>query len=305
MARFIVEGGVPLRGAITPAGNKNEALPAIAAALLTDQPVTLRNVPHIRDVRNMLEIASTLGAHVEDVDRHTVRITAKDLRTDELPAALAREIRPSMLFAAPLLARRKRAVLGQPGGDVIGRRRVDSHFLALGELGAKLDAGRGFTLTTNGLVGADIILDEASVTATENVLLAAAVAKGRTVLRHAASEPHVQQLARLLVAMGAKIQGIGTNMLTIDGVERLRGADHTLLGDHMEIGSLIAMTAMTHGEVTIKNVVPDDLRMTRLVFKRLGIPTEIRGNDVFVPARDRYDIESDIGGAVPEVKPNI
>src|SRR5436309_3117102 len=218
MARFIVEGGTPLRGEITPAGNKNEALPAIAAALLTDQPVTLRNVPHIRDVRNMLEIASTLGAQVEDLDRHTVRITAKDLRTNELPAALAREIRPSLLFAAPLLARGGRAMLGQPGGDVIGRRRVDSHFLALHELGATLDTSHGFTVTTDGLRGADVILDEASVTATENVLLAASVAKGRTVLRHAASEPHVQQLAKLLIAMGATIAGIGMNMLMIGGV---------------------------------------------------------------------------------------
>ena len=305
MARFIVEGGVPLRGAITPAGNKNEALPAIAAALLTDEPVTLRNVPRIRDVRNMLEIATALGATIEDVDAHTVRITAKDLKTEELPAALAKEIRPSLVFAAPLLFRRKRARLGQPGGDVIGRRRVDSHFLALGELGATLDTSAGFTVTTTGLKGADVILDEASVTATENVLLAASVAKGRTVLRNAASEPHVQQLAKLLIAMGARIDGIGTNTLTIDGVERLHGADHTLLGDHMEIGSLIAMTAMTHGEVTIKNIVPDHLRMTRLVFRRLGIETEIRGNDVFVPSRERYDIETDIGGAVPEIKPNI
>src|SRR2546428_2025896 len=210
MARFIVEGGTPLRGSITPAGNKNEALPCIAAALLTDEPVTLRNVPRIRDVRNMLEIASALGAQIEDLDPHTVRITAKDLTNDELPPALAKEIRPSLVFAAPLLARRKRARLGQPGGDVIGRRRVDSHFLALGELGVKLDASNGFTVTTDGLRGADVILDEASVTATENVLLAASVAKGRTVVRHAASEPHVQQLAKLLVAMGAKIAGIVT-----------------------------------------------------------------------------------------------
>src|SRR5438874_10036326 len=166
MARFIVEGGTPLRGSITPAGNKNEALPLIAAALLTDEPVTLRNVPRIRDVRNMLEIASTLGANIEEIDPHTVRITASDLKTDELPAALAREIRPSLLFAAPLLARRKSAVLGQPGGDVIGRRRVDSHFLALGELGATLDTSRGFKVTTAGLKGAEVILNDASVTAT-------------------------------------------------------------------------------------------------------------------------------------------
>ena len=306
MARFIVEGGTPLRGEIRPAGNKNEALPLIAAALLTDAPVTLRNLPRIRDVRNMLEIAVALGATVEDLDPHTARITAKDLKTDELPAALAREIRPSLLFAAPLLARRKRARLGQPGGDIIGRRRVDSHFLALGELGATLDtSGGGFTVTTSGLRGADVILDEPSVTATENALLAAAVAKGRTTLHNAASEPHVQQLGKALVAMGARITGIGTNMLVIDGVERLGGTDHTLLGDHMEIGSLIATAAMTHGEVTITNVVPEHLRMTRFVFRRLGIATEIRGNDVFIPARERFDIETDIGGAVPELKPNV
>jgi UDP-N-acetylglucosamine 1-carboxyvinyltransferase len=305
MARFIVEGGTPLRGVIRPAGNKNEALPAIAAALLTDEPVTLRNVPRIRDVRNMLEIASALGATVDDLDPHTVRITAKDLVTDELPPALAREIRPSLVFAAPLLARLKRARLGQPGGDVIGRRRVDSHFLALADLGATLDTSSGFTVTTKGLVGADVILDEASVTATENAVLAASVAKGRTTLHNAASEPHVQQLCNLLVAMGANVSGIGTNTVTIEGVDRLHGADHTLLGDHMEVGSLIATAAMTHGEVTIKNVVPEHLRMTRLVFRRLGIETEIRGSDVFVPARERYDIESDLGGAVPELKPNV
>lgn len=305
MARFIVEGGTPLRGSITPAGNKNEALPCIAAALLTAGPVTLRNVPRIRDVRNMLEIAAALGAHVDEVDPHTVRITAKELRSDELPPALAREIRPSLLFAAPLLARRRRARLGQPGGDIIGRRRVDSHFLALGDLGATLDTSDGFTLTTTGLRGADIIFDEASVTATENAILAAAVATGRTTLHNAASEPHVQQLCRLLVAMGARVGGIGTNTLVIDGVTELHGADHTLLGDHMEIGSLMATAAMTHGEITITNVVPEHLRMTRFVFRKLGLETEIRGNDVFVPARASFEIDSDIGGAVPEIKPNI
>ena len=305
MARFIVEGGVPLRGEITPAGNKNEALPLIAAALLTDEPVTLRNVPRIRDVRNMLEIATALGATVEELDPHTVRITATDLRSDELPAALAREIRPSLLFAAPLLARRKRARLGQPGGDIIGRRRVDSHFLALGELGATLDTSAGFTVTTTQLHGADVIFDEASVTATENAVLAASVARGRSTLHNAASEPHVQQLCRLLVAMGGRISGIGTNTLVIEGVTDLHGADHTILGDHMEIGSLMATAAMTHGEVTIKKVVPEHLRMTRFVFRKLGLESEVRGSDVFVPARERFEIESDIGGAVPEIKPNI
>lgn len=305
MARFIVEGGFPLRGSVAPAGNKNEALPAIAAALLTDEPVTLRNVPRIRDVRNMLEIASALGAQVEELDAHTVRITAKDLTSDTLPQSLAKEIRPSLLFAAPLLARRRRAVLGQPGGDVIGRRRVDSHFIALGELGAILDTSHGFTVTTNGLRGADVVLDEASVTASENAILAASTAKGRTTVHNAASEPHVQQLCRLLRAMGAKIDGIGTNTVVIDGVERLHGADHAILGDHMEIGSLMATAGMTHGEVTITGVVPEHLRMTRFVFGRLGLTTEIRGSDVIVPARERLAIETDIGGAVPEIKPNV
>jgi UDP-N-acetylglucosamine 1-carboxyvinyltransferase len=306
MARFIVEGGTPLRGEIQPAGNKNEALPLIAASLLTDEPVTLHNVPRIRDVRNMLEIASALGASVEELDAHSVRITAKELRSDEVPATLAREIRPSLLFAAPLLARRKRARLGKPGGDIIGRRRVDSHFLALGELGATLDtSGNGFTVTTNGLRGADVILDEPSVTATENALLAATVATGKSTLHNAASEPHVQQLAKALVAMGAKITGIGTNTLVIEGVDRLHGTDHTLLGDHMEVGSLMATVAMTHGEVTIKGVVPEHLRMTRFVFRRLGVESEVRGNDLFVPRRERYSIEPDIGGAIPELKPQV
>jgi UDP-N-acetylglucosamine 1-carboxyvinyltransferase len=305
MARFIVEGGTPLRGSITPAGNKNEALPLIAAALLTDEPVTLRNMPRIRDVRNMLEIATALGATVEELDPHTVRITASDLKTDELPMALAREIRPSLLFAAPLLSRRKSAVLGQPGGDVIGRRRVDSHFLALGELGATLDKSRGFKVTTAGLRGADVILDEPSVTATENAILAASVAKGHTTLRNAASEPHVQQLCKLLNAMGAKITGIATNTVVIDGVDRLHGVDHTLLNDHMEVGSLMATAAMTHGEITIKNAVTAHLRMTRFVFETLGLATELRGEDLFVPARERYRIEPEIGGAIRELKPQV
>ena len=305
MARFIVEGGVPLRGSITPAGNKNEALPLIAAALLTDEPVTLRNLPKIRDVKNMLEIATELGASIEEVDPHTVRITAKEITADELPMTLAKEIRPSLLFAAPLLARRKRGRLGQPGGDVIGRRRVDSHFLALKELGVTLDPANGLTVTTTGLKGADIILDEASVTATENAVLAASVAKGRTTLRNAASEPHVQQLCRGLASMGAKITGIGTNTIVIDGVDRLHGTDHTVLSDHMEIGSLMATTAMTRGEVTIKKAVPEHLRMTRFVFGRLGIESEVRGDDLFVPARERYQIQTEIGDAILEVKPNI
>ena len=275
MARFIVEGGTPLRGVVRPAGNKNEALPLIAAALLTAEPVTLHNVPRIRDVRGMLEIASALGAKVEELDPQTIRITAADLKGVQIPASLSREIRASLLFAAPLVARLKKARLGPPGGDVIGRRRNDTHFLALSAFGAELDTSAGtYDLKTDGLVGADVMLDEASVTATENALMAAVLAKGRTTIFNAASEPHVQQLGMALLKMGAKILGVGTNKIVIDGVERLSGVEHTLLNDHMEVGSLIATVAMTHGEVTIKDAVPQHLRMTRLVFKRL-----LRGGD--------------------------
>jgi UDP-N-acetylglucosamine 1-carboxyvinyltransferase len=306
MARFIVEGGTPLRGEIRPAGNKNEALPLIAAALLTDDPVTLRNVPRIRDVRGMLEIVSALGAKVEELDATTVRITAADLKTTDVPPALAREIRTSLLFAAPLLARHKKVTLGLPGGDVIGRRRNDTHFLALRALGAELDVAQAsYGLHTSGLKGADVLLDEASVTATENALMAAVLAEGRTVIRNAASEPHVQQLGIALLRMGARINGIGTNTITIDGAPRLKGTDHTVLGDHMEVGSLIGLAAMTHGEITIKDAVPKYLDMTRLVFRRLGVQTEVRGEDVLVKASDRYEIEHDLGGAIPKVQSQV
>lgn len=306
MARFIVEGGTPLRGEISPAGNKNEALPLIAAALLTDDPVTLRNVPRIRDVRGMLEIVSALGAKVEELGATTVRITAADLKSTDVPPALAREIRTSLLFAAPLLARHKKVTLGLPGGDVIGRRRNDTHFLALRALGAELDVAQAsYGMHTSGLKGADVLLDEASVTATENALMAAVLATGRTVIRNAASEPHVQQLSIALLRMGARINGIGTNTITIDGAERLKGTEHTILSDHMEVGSLIGLAAMTHGEITIRNAVPKYLEMTRLVFRRLGVETEVRGEDLFVKSKDRYEIEHDMGGAIPKVQSQV
>ena len=305
MARFVVEGGTPLHGEITPAGNKNEALPLIAASLLTDDPVTLHNVPRIRDVRGMLEIATALGATVEEIDDHSVRITGAP-RSLAVPQKLAGEIRASLLFAGPLLARMKKVQLGLPGGDVIGRRRNDTHFLALQQLGADLEVARdGYVLTTAGLRGAEVILDEASVTATENALLAAVLATGRTVLHNAASEPHVQQLGMALMKMGARIVGIGTNTITIDGVERLKGIDHTILSDHMEVGSLIALIAMTKGSATIKAAVPQHLRMTRLVFKRLGVETEISGQDLVVKGKEHYVVEEDIGGKIPTIKPGI
>jgi len=306
MARFIVEGGTPLRGEIHPAGNKNAALPLIAASLLTDEPVTLHNVPRIRDVRGMVDIVSALGAKVEELDPTTVRITAAGLKSTEVPQTLAGEIRTSLLFAGPLLARHKKVKLGLPGGDVIGRRRNDTHFLALKTLGAELDvSSTGYGLHTSGLKGGEILLDETSVTATENALMAAVLAPGRTVIRNAASEPHVQELGMALMRMGARMVGIGTNTITIDGVESLKGVDHTISSDHMEVGSLIAAIAMTHGDATIKNAVPQHMRMTRLVLQKLGVETEVRGEDIHVVAKDRYVVEPDIGGAIPHIKPQI
>jgi UDP-N-acetylglucosamine 1-carboxyvinyltransferase len=306
MARFIVEGGTPLRGEIHPAGNKNAALPLIAASLLTDEPVTLHNVPRIRDVRGMVDIVSALGAKVEELDPTTVRITAAGLKSTEVPQTLAGEIRTSLLFAGPLLARHKKVKLGLPGGDVIGRRRNDTHFLALKTLGAELDvSSTGYGLHTSGLKGGEILLDETSVTATENALMAAVLASGRTVIRNAASEPHVQELGMALMRMGARMVGIGTNTITIDGADSLKGVDHTISSDHMEVGSLIAAIAMTHGDATIKNAVPQHMRMTRLVLQKLGVETEVRGEDIHVVAKDRYVVEPDIGGAIPHIKPQI
>src|SRR5919204_761150 len=305
MARFVVEGGTPFHGEITPAGNKNEALPLVAASLLTDEPVTLRNVPRIRDVRGMLEIATALGATVDELDPHSVRISGAP-RSLQVPQKLAGEIRASLLFAGPLLARMKKVQLGLPGGDVIGRRRNDTHFLALQQLGAELQVARdGYELTTTGLRGAEVILDEASVTATENALLAAVLAKGRTVLHNAASEPHVQQLGIALMKMGARIVGIGTNTITIDGVERLKGLEHTILSDHMEVGSLIGAIAMTHGDARIANAVPVHMAMTRQVFERLGVQTRVDGDAICVPSQERFVVEPDIGGAIPRIQSQI
>jgi len=306
MARFVVEGGTALRGEITPAGNKNSALPLIAASLLTSEPVTLRNLPRIRDVRGMLEILVGLGATVEELDAHAVRIDTANVGRTSVDPKLSREIRTSLLFAGPLLARFRTVTLGPPGGDVIGRRRNDTHWLVLRALGAELHAEQqGYGLRTDGLRGADILLDEASVTATENALLASVLAAGRTVIRNAASEPHVQELAMVLVQMGARVSGIGTNTLEVKGVDELRGVEHTIWSDHMEVGSFIGLAAITHGEVTIHHCAPSHLAMTRAVFKRLGVRTELEGDDLLVRASERYVIEDDHGGAIPKVQSQI
>jgi UDP-N-acetylglucosamine 1-carboxyvinyltransferase len=306
MARFIVEGGIPLRGEITAAGNKNSALPLIAASLLTEEPVTLRNVPRIRDVRVMLEILCGLGAEVEEPDPHTVVIRTANVRRTDVDPKLSGEIRTSLLFAGPLLARSKKVTIGRPGGDAIGPRRTDTHWLALRALGATVEvSSSGYRLEAAALSGAEIPLDEASVTGTENALLCAVRAPGRTVIRNAASEPHVQELALVLVQMGANIHGIGTNTIEVKGVDRLRGVEHEIWSDHIEVGSFMAIVGMTRGEVTIHRSAPAHIGMTRAVFRRLGLPSDVSGDDLTVRGQQRYTIEEDIGGKIPSVKSQL
>ena len=306
MARFIVEGGTPLRGAVTAKGNKNSALPLIAASLLTSEPVILRNLPRIRDVNGMLEIVSTLGASVEWLDEHSVKICTANVNKTAIDQKLSKEIRTSLLFAGPMLARFKKVTLGLPGGDVIGRRRSDTHWLALQAFGATLSHDRtGFSLEAPNLAGSDVLLDEQSVTATENALLCAVLAPGRTVIRNAASEPHVQELAMVLVQMGARVHGLGTNTLEIRGVPELRGVDHEIWSDHMEVGSFMALAAMTHGELTVRRCAPQHLAMICAVFRRLGIDSSIDGDELHVPAKAHYVIEQDLGGKIPTIKSQL
>jgi UDP-N-acetylglucosamine 1-carboxyvinyltransferase len=306
MARFIVEGGTPLRGEITAKGNKNSALPLIAASLLTSEPVILRNLPRIRDVNGMLEILDGLGATVEWLDPHAVKICSAGVSKTTIDAKLSREIRGSLLFAGPMLARFKKVVLGPPGGDVIGRRRSDTHWLALQQLGATLSHDRsGFGLEARELVAADLLLDEQSVTATENALLCSVLVPGRTVIRNAASEPHVQELAMVLVQMGARVHGIGTNTLEVRGVPELHSADHEVWSDHVEVGSFMGLAAMTHGDLTVQRCAPQHLSMIRAVFKRLGVDSSIDGDELHVPAKAKYVIEEDLGGKIPKVQSQL
>ncbi|HOT91555.1 MAG TPA: UDP-N-acetylglucosamine 1-carboxyvinyltransferase [Anaerolineae bacterium] len=301
---FVIEGGVPLKGEIWPSGNKNAALPTLAATLLTDEPVILRNLPAIRDVEVMAELLQVLGAHVERLDPKTWKIHARQVctpRTD-MDRELFRAIRGSIMIAGPLLARLCDFSIPAPGGDVIGRRRVDTHFLAFRELGADVDVQNGnYVLKADRLAGADILLDEASVTGTENAVMAAVFAKGTTILRNAASEPHVQDLCTMLNAMGAHISGIGTNTLVIEGVERLHGVDFTIASDHIEVGSYIALAAATRGELLIHDAVPHHLRMTLMQLERLGVSVEVRGDALFVPAAQSLKIVPDMGGAIPSI----
>src|SRR5262249_20723891 len=281
---FVIEGGRALNGRIRAAGNKNGALPILAACVLTDQSVLLRNVPHIRDVETMMELIADLGADVEWTATNEVRVHAASLSSHELDPRLASRIRASFLLAGPLLARVGRADVAPPGGDVIGRRRLDPHIHALTELGAHIALNGRYEMRTDGLSGAHVFLDEASVMATENTVMAASLAAGETVIGNAACEPHVQDLCRFLVALGARIEGIGSNVLRIEGVQRLGGGDWTIAPDHIEVCSFVGLAAVTRGAVTIEDVVPQDLRPIAPSLARLGIHVELRDSTLHVPA---------------------
>jgi UDP-N-acetylglucosamine 1-carboxyvinyltransferase len=304
MEKFVIEGGVPLSGTIVPAGNKNGALPILAACLLTDDEVILRNVPAISDVEAMALLLESLGARVHWLGPSEVSIDASSVDRVEVDRSLAERIRASFLLAGPLLARFGRAHMPPPGGDVIGRRRLDPHLDAFRALGATVEQDRDIVVQAPplGLKPCDFLMDEPSVMATENALMAAALTRGPTVIRNAASEPHVQDLARMLVAMGAAIDGIGSNVMTVHGTGSLRGCTHTIAPDHIEIGSFMALAGVTGGELIVKDTRPEDLRMIRLVFDRLGLRSELQGADVIVPGSQQLVIRNDAGDYMPKVE---
>jgi UDP-N-acetylglucosamine 1-carboxyvinyltransferase len=300
--RFVIEGGHRLAGSIKPSGNKNAALPLLAAALLTDEPLILHNVPNIGDVRTKLELLEGLGVIVEYRGSNFVKLHAAGLHSVEPAPALSRKIRTSVLLAGPLLARCGHVKLARPGGDFIGRRRLDTHFLALQELGVSIEVlPHSYNLHTDQLRGADIFLDEMSVTGTEQAVLASVLAEGTTIIGNAASEPHVQDVCNCLNAMGARIRGIGTNLLEIEGVERLSGAEYTIGPDFMEVGSLIGLAAITGSELRITDARPRDHRMGRIVFGKLGLEWHTEREDIFVPGGQELHVNNDMHGAIPKI----
>mgnify|MGYP002778117836 CR=1 FL=1 len=300
-AQFVVEGGHRLSGTIRPSGNKNAALPIVAAALVTEHPVTLENVPRIRDIETLVELIRSLGVDIAWRDRNTLHVHARTVTPAALDRDLARRIRGSILLAGPLLGRCGRVTLPPPGGDVIGRRRLDTHFLALEQLGARYELTDVIEMQAGALRGADVFLDEPSVTGTENALMAAVLASGTTVLRNAASEPHVQDLAHFLVALGASIEGIGTNQLTIHGGATLGGATHRIGPDHIEVGSFIGLAAVTRSRLVVEQAGVQHLRSTLMGFERLGIECRIEGDDLVIPAEQARTIRTDLGGHVPTI----
>src|SRR5512134_1540456 len=305
MEKFIIEGGVPLHGEVTPAGNKNAALPLLAAALLTNEPIILRNIPHIHDMHVMRKLIESLGVQIEELDVSSWRVTARDLRLADLNPDLCRRIRASILVAGPLAARFAEFRLPPPGGDVIGRRRLDTHILALRALGVDVKYERGFSFQSHGLRGADFLMDEASVTATENAIMAAVTAKGDTIIRNAGSEPHVQELCYFLNSLGAQIEEIGSNTLHIHGVSKLHGGEYTLGPDYLEVISFVGAAAVTHGSVRVKNAGVNNLHMIQHVFERLGVMWQVDGDDLIVPPDQEMKIVPDLDGAIPEIKTNV
>jgi UDP-N-acetylglucosamine 1-carboxyvinyltransferase len=301
MEQFVITGGHELNGIVVPSGNKNAALPMLVACLLTEEPVTLHNVPMIRDVGTMLELLQQIGVDVRDDGCGTLVLQARQLQPTDFDAGLFRRIRGSILLAGAMLARFGSFILPRPGGDMIGRRRVDTHMLAFQAMGAELALDDTFRLEAKRLTGADILLDQASVTGTENAIMAAAFARGTTIIRNAACEPHVQELCQLINCMGGQIEGIGSNTLTIHGVDRLGGAEFTIGSDFMEIGSFIGLAAVTGGEILIKKAIPEHMRMIAMVYERLGVRIEVHGEDILVPRGQSLTVLPDLGGAIPEI----
>jgi UDP-N-acetylglucosamine 1-carboxyvinyltransferase len=304
MEKFIIEGGVPLSGEVTVAGNKNAALPILAACLLTEEELLLHRVPRIRDTEAQLALLERLGVEVEWAADNSVRLCAKGVTEVSVDEELSKQIRASFLLAGPLLARFGEARMPPPGGDFIGRRRLDAHLDAFKDLGARVDGDRWIELSApaEGLCACRIFMDEPSVMGTENALMAAALTTGPTTISNAACEPHVQDLARLLCAMGAQVDGIGSNVMTVHGRDRLSGAEHTISADHIEVGSFMALAAATGGDLRIREVEPLDLLMVRRQFRRLGLHSEMDGRDMLVPPGQKLRIQSDLGDAIPKIE---
>lgn len=301
MEKFLIEGGHRLEGRVRPSGSKNEVLPVLAATLVSDQTITLENVPRIADVLVMIEILQALGARAEWVGANTLEVNAGGVTTTVMPADLCRRLRASILLAGPMLGRFGAVQLPPPGGDVIGRRRLDTHFLGFQALGARVEMNGDFTIRAEKLTGDDFFLDEPSVTGSENIIMAAVLAEGRTVLSNVACEPHVQGLCHMLNGLGANISGIGTNCLTIEGVSSLSGGTHRIGTDYLEVGSFMGLAAMTGSPLTIEAVQPKDMRMINLVFRKLGVDFEMGADTITVPGGQRPKIQMDMGNQVPKI----
>jgi len=302
LEKFVIQGGVPLSGEIVAAGNKNAALPILAACLLTEEDVILRNVPRIRDTEAQIEILVQLGVEVEWLGFNDVRLCAAAVGSTDVDEGLAARIRASFLLAGPLLARFGEARMPPPGGDTIGRRRLDPHLDAFRDLGATVTGTRMIELQARGgLEACEIFMDEPSVMGTENALLAAALTPGRTLIANSASEPHVQNLAHLLTRMGATVEGIGSNVMIVHGRDKLGGAEHTIGPDHIEIGSFMALAAATGGDLRIRDIEPGDLLMIRRQFQRLGLQSIVDGRDLLVPPGQQLAVRDDLGDAIPKI----